>query len=262
MAVCNDLRLGGSLSASGITGGLSINSTAIGVYDWSGIFGHAGYTTSPLQVNGRPGSYFAGDMLGRSRFPLLRIQLTREGPNVVLVEPTEEEQLWANTDDFLTLLADPDGQYLEYDMPDGEMRFALVRAIDAAVVNQVTSRRRVAVPLITDWPYWKKGGAQSSQTINGVDNLNNLGRVTVYDPVLTFSGAGTITHSTEGWSIEATAGSFPLVVNLGTRTVTQGGVAATNRIRRDSRDWGWFPAGNNSILTDVSIGITWRIQYV
>jgi hypothetical protein len=239
---------------------LSINSTAIYVTDWSTLFGYAGFSASALTVNGRPGVYMAGDFLGNGRFFNLNIGLTRMGPNQTLLMPTPEDQLWDNTDDFLTLLADPDGQYLEYDLPDGSKRFILARAIDPAPIFQPRRSRTISVPLIGDWPYWSAGGAQNSQVINGVDVLNNTGRVPVYNPVMVFAGDGTFTHPE--WAIEVTGSSGAVTVNLGTRTITQAGVDAENLVRRTNRDWGWFNAGNNSVQSDVSVTVTWRRQFV
>lgn len=261
MPVCDDLRLGGTLSASGIAGGLSINDTAIQITDWSGVFGHAGFSASPLEVSGRPGAFLAGDMLGRPRFPTLHMAFSRFNSAGGLTAPTPEEQLWENTDDFLTLLADPDGQYLEYDLPSGITRFLKVFAIDASQIDQPRFRRTMSVPLVGDWPYWRDGGAQDSQVINGVDVLNNVGRVSVYDPVLVFAGDGTFTHNTEGWAIEVIGSAAAVTVNLGTRTVIESGANADNRIRRTDRDWGWFTAGNNSVQSDVSVTVTWRPQH-
>ena len=48
MATCDDLRLGGTLSATGITGGLSINNTALSIEDWSGVLGHPGNQPDPI----------------------------------------------------------------------------------------------------------------------------------------------------------------------------------------------------------------------
>jgi hypothetical protein len=121
MTACNDLRLGGTLSSSGISGGTSINSTALAVADWAPIFGIAGFSVQALEVAGRPGVVYSGDGLGRGRFFNLPMTVTRYGPNLTLVEPTECEQMWANTDTFLDLVTSPN--YLEVDLPDGTTRF-------------------------------------------------------------------------------------------------------------------------------------------
>jgi len=235
---------------------------AISITDWTGIFGFAGLTGRAVEVSGRPGAYFGGDLLGRPRFITLNIGLSRYGPAITLTEPNARDQLWKNTDDFLSYLADPLGNYLEYVLPDGSLRFTHVRALDSASISQPRTVRRISVPLVSEFPYFKAGGAQSSQVINGADTMAIGGRVTLYDPVLVFSGDGTFTHSDLGWTIQVTGSAGPVTVDLENRTVTEGGTAATNRIRRSSRDWGWFPVGTNNVLTDVSVTVTWRPSYV
>lgn len=260
-ATCDDLRLGGTLSASGISGGTSINSTAISVANWAGLFGTAGITGQALEVNGRPGILYGGDFLGRGRFFNLQMQLTRYGPNLTLAEPTPQEQLVENTDDFLTLATVPE-TYLEVDLPDGTSRFLRVTNLDPAYTSLSTKTRRISLPFTADWPYWRQGGQEDTDTISGTDTMTIGGRKTVYDAVLVFAGDGTFTHDDEGWTIEVTGSAGAVTVDLGNRTVTEGGNPATNRIRRNSRDWGWFPVGTNNVTTDVSVVVTWRPQFV
>jgi len=258
---CDDLRLGGTLSSSGISGGTSINSTAIMVSDWAGLFGTAGITGQALEVNGRPGVLYGGDFLGRGRFFNLNMQMTRYGPNKTLVEATPQEQLQANTDDFLQLLTVPE-TYLEVDMPDGTSRFLQVTNLDPAYMSKATKVRQIAPPLVADWPYWRQGGQEETDTISGADTITVGGDKSVYDPVLVFAGDGTFTHNALGWSIEVTGSGGAVTVDLGNRTVTEGGNPALNRIRRSDRDWGWFTVGSNSVTTDVSVVVTWRSQFV
>ena len=179
--------------------------------------------------------------------------ITRVGPS------TECANLWDNTDDFLTLVTS--NTYLEVDV-EGSSRFLPVRTIDSASFSDWRQSRQISIPLVSGWPYWREGGTQSSDTISGADTLTVLGRKTVYDAVLVFSGAGAFTNTTEGWTITVTAGASPVTVDLGTREVTVGGSPATNRVRRTDRDWGWFRVGANTVSSTVSVAVTWRSQYV
>lgn len=258
---CDDLRLGGTLSASGIAGGTSINSTAIYVRDWSGLFGTPGISSTAFEVSGRPGVVFGGDELGRGRFFNLPITTSRYGPNRTLVEPTPQEQFQANTDTFLQLATVP-ATYLEVDMPDGTSRFLRVTNQDPAYTTRATKLRDFSIPFTSDWPYWREGGQEDTDTISGTDTMTIGGDKTVYDAVLVFAGDGTFTHDDEGWTIEVTGSGGAVTVDLGARTVTEGGNPANNRIRRSNRNWGWFPTGTNNVTTDVSVTVTWRSQYV
>ena len=264
--ICDDLRIGGTLSATGIAGGTSINGTAYSITDWSQVFGTVGMSGRAVEVFGRPGSVLAGDMLPNSRFPTLNLAILDRNQTGGLTEPTSEEQKQANTDAFLAIAASRNPVPLEVDMPDGTKRFLLVQNLDAAPIRQPRRLRTISVPLYAQWGLWREGGQQSSDVISGADTLVVAGAEEIYDPVLTFAAAGTFTHTGLGWAIQATAGTFPLIVDLGNRTVTQGGSPAPNRIRRtviagQGRIWGWFEVGNNAVNSSSSVTVTWRDQY-
>lgn len=255
---CTDLRLGGTLSATGITGGTSINNYAYAIEDWSNLLGTAGMTASVQSVNSRPGGVIAGDRLSLPRFPTLSVTITDRNATGGITEPTFAEQKEANTDALLALLANPAGNYLEVEMADATTRFIYVYNLDPAPVVQPRRKRTIRTPLFSPFPYWKAGGNQSSDTISGGDTLVNGGNAPVYDAVLTFAGAGTFTHSGLGWSITTTGAC---VVDLGARTVTVGSNPAENLMRHTDKDWGWFLPGSNSVTADVSVGVVWRASW-
>ena len=260
-AACDDLRLGGTLSAAGLTGGTSINSTALSVANWSRILGSPGISGRVQAINGRPGGFVSGDQLGKSRFPILSMQITDSDASGGLTEPTRAEQKVANTDVFLGLISDPDGQYLELVMADGSLRFLHVRQLDASPLMQPRKLRTMRVPLVSTGPYWKAGGQESTQTISGADLMAFGGNREVYDAELVFAGDGTFTHSDLGWTIEVDGSGAAVTVDLGLRTVIEGGTDALNRIRRNNRKWGWFTPGANNVTSDVSVVVTWRASY-
>ena len=258
--ICNDLRLGGTLSGTGITGGTSINSAALEVVSWSDVYGYPGIAGDVNQVSGRPGGMLSGDLLGRPRFLNLNLRATRSDPAGGLSEPTPAEQLVVNTDTFMALLQ-PD-TLLELDMPDLTTRFLTVTPLDAFTISQPKTERTWTVPLVGDWPYWHEGGNESTDTISGADTITIGGSTAAYDAVLIFAGDGAFTNTTEGWTITVTGSAGPVTVDLGERTVTEGGNPAANRIRRTDRDWGWFGVGSNTVTSSVSVGVTWRSNWV
>lgn len=266
MIGCDDLRLGGTLSGTGITGGVSINGTAYTVTDWSSILGLSGVSSSSQQVFGRPGGYVAGDQLGLSYVFNLNLAMLDRNTSGGLTEPTAEEQLQANTDLFLGMLASATPQYLEVDMPDSTTRFRRVQNFAPAPIRQPRQLRTISAPLEDQWPYWHEGGNESTDTINGADTLVVGGNVSVHDAVLVFSGNGIFTHSTLGWAMEIVGASGAVTVDIGNRTVTQASLPADNLLRLTpasghGREWGWFTVGNNSVTSTVSVGVTWRNQW-
>lgn len=260
MPNCDDLRIGGVLSASGIAGGISIQDTRIMVSDWSGIFGHVGYSLQAVQVSGRPGSALVGDGLGLSRSITLPLLITRWGPTSkgALVASSYGKQLWDNTDLLLGYLADNAGFYLEVDDPEAGTRFVQAYAINPAPLAQ-REWRRIQVPLLCPWPYWSEGDAENSVAGSGAGTITVGGNVDVFDAILTFSGAGTYTNSTAGWTLTVSAAC---VINCKTRRVTVGGVNSDNLLTaRTHRDFAWFQPGANTISRSVSVTTTWRDQF-
>ncbi len=260
-ASCNDLRLGGTLSASGLSGGTSINSTALSVANWSQILGSAGMSGRVQMINGRPGGFVSGDLLGKERYPILSMQITDHDASGGLTESTRYHQKVVNTDIFLGLISDPDGQYLELDMADASLRYLHVRNLGRSPLMQPRKLRTMRVPLVSVGPYWKAGGQESTQTISGADVMSFAGNREVYDATLVFAGDGTFTHSDLGWTIQVTGSGAAVTVDLGARTVVESAATAINRIRRNNRKWGWFTPGANNVTADVSTVVTWRASY-
>lgn len=257
---CDDLRLGGTLSSTGIANGVSINNTAISIQDWSGVWGNPGVALTPFEVNGRPGAILSGDGLPRGRLLTLNMQITRWGPTAfALVEATEQEQQLANTDDFMSLLATP--QYLEVDLPDTSTRFVYAAPIDPSPLNQTTTLRQISVPMFAS-PYWRAGGNESTDTISGADALITGGLVNVYDAVLVFAGDGAFTNTTAGWTLTIANSTGPVTVDLGARTVTMGGVPADQVLTPTSVKWGWFVPGSNTVTSSTSTVVTWRDSFL
>ena len=256
--ICDDLRLGGTLSGTGITGGTSINSAALEVVSWSDVYGYPGIVGDVSQVSGRPGGYLAGDLLGKPRFLNLSIRATRVDAAGGLTAPTAPEQLVENTDLFLSLLVP--NTLLELDMPDTTSRFLTVTPLDAFSINQPKTERTWTVPLVGDWPYWREGGNETTDTVSGADTVTILGNDRRIRRGPRLLRDGTFTNSTAGWSITITgsAGRSPSI--WGTYGSRRGVPAEPDAEHR--RDWGWFNLGSNTVTSSVSVGLTYRTNWV
>jgi hypothetical protein len=255
---CDDLRIGGTLSSSGISGGQSINNSGIAVQDWSGLFGHVGYTLTAARVNGRPGVTLVGDALPKERYLTLNLALINARRTGGSVLSTTGGYLWANTDLILQYLADPTGFYLEVDDPIAT-RFVFCNAPDPATIDYLRAERRAVIPLIASEPYWKVGGTETTSTGTGAGTVTITGNVNVYDAIISFSGAGNYVNSAAGWTLTVSAAC---IVDLGNRTVQVGGVNSDNLLTsRTDREWGWFIPGANTISRSVTSTVTLRSQY-
>lgn len=256
---CDDLRIGGTLSASGLTGGTSIGNAGIVVQDWSGLFGHVGYSSFAARVAGRPGITLVGDALPKERYLTLNLAFTQKLRTGGAVQTSPGAYLWNNTDTILAFMSNPTGFYLEVDDPFTTTRFVFCNSPDPASIDYLRQERRAVFPLVATHPFWKQGGTEITATGSGAGTITNAGNATVYDAIISFSGAGNFINSTAGWTLTVSAAC---VVNLGLRTVTVGGVNSDNLLTgRTSQAWGWFLPGANTISRSVTSTATLRSQW-
>lgn len=262
MPACDDLKLGGTLSSSGLTGGMSINNTALSVADWSTLFGGPGRSGSVAEVYGRPGGYVAGDMLTAPRSLTLSVNV-HKWP----VDPenctASELSLMTNTDTFLAELARREGTYLEVVLPDASTRFLHVVSIAPSPMSQPRAFRRFSAALDAPWGLWQSGGPEKTDTLSGSDSLAVGGNAPLHNAVLVFAGDGSITHPGLGWTLTVSGSSGSVTVDLGRRRTTQAGTLAPNLLTRNRRDWAWFLPGANAVtVTGTSVGVTWRDNWL
>lgn len=256
---CDDLRIGGTLSATGISGGVSINNSGIAVQDWSGLFGHVGYSSFAARVAGRPGITLVGDALPKERYLTLNMAFTQAARTGGSVQSSRGAYLWNNTDTFLGYLTNPTGFYLEVDDPLSTTRFVFCNAPDPTAIDMFREERRAAFGLVATHPFWKVGGTEITATGTGAGTITNVGNATVYDAIISFSGAGNFINSTAGWTLTVSAAC---IVNLGLRTVTVGGVNSDNLLTgRTAQAFGWFVPGANTISRSVTSTTTLRSQW-
>jgi phage-related protein len=260
MTVCDDLRLGGVLNVeTGLSGGTSINGTELALTDWSGVFGHGGIAFTPVEVSGRSGGLLVGDGLPRHRYPTLHMRIKDQGE--CDASDTPADRLLENTDTFLTLLSNPNGNYLEVDLPDATSRFIQVFALTAAPINQPRATRTMVVPLYSPDPYWTEGGISHVDSVSGVDSIDFGGSVNIYNATINFAGDGTLTHLDNDWAITVDGSTGTVHVDLGARTVTMGGDHADQVLAVTNRLWGWFSPGTNNLQSDVAVSVSWRNQF-
>ena len=172
-----------------------------------------------------------------------------------------------NTDTFLQLLSQRDGTYLEVVLPDLSTRFTHVVSVAPGPIIQPAGIRSAILPLTAPWGTWWEGGQESTQAVSGASAVVVGGTQPVYDAIIEFSGDGTFEHTVLGWEITITGSSGAVTVDLGNRTVTEGGLPATALMTRvpvvgDGRVWGWFTQGSNSVTSTVATTVTWRDQWL
>lgn len=253
---CSRLRLAGT-TADGIY--------ALHPYSWDGLWGFPGRRGSNPPVIGRSGTYRVPSKEAAERKATLGLQIRRRDfDGSAPLEGCEHLEL--NQDSILGILGNPDLWTLEWDRADGSTRYLEVEAIDQAPIRQHEDEQRIAIVLTSPYPQWREGGAATTTPIGaGPVNLDPGGNAPVEDLLISFAASGKLTNSLTGDGLSvAHPGGAPILVDLATGEVTQGGVQAGQFINDvdTSRIFHLRPGVNNPLSASAgTIDVTWRTQW-
>lgn len=265
MVDCLDLRIGGTLSSAGITGGQTIQVPAHGPRSYTGLLGHPGFQNNGVRTIGRPGVYIPAGNLAQERLANLDLLVTGDPlPGETISEDGACWELDQNTDRVLAFMADPDGFYLERDLADGSSRFLQLRALASfPIATPALFTRTFTAVLTAVYPWWRAGGAQSSDVISGATVVTNPGTAPVQDLVLSFAGDAVLTNSTSGQSLEISGSSGTVTVDVLAGSIMQAGSPADNLLVAQSDfELMRLDVGANSFThSGAAVTVTWRAAY-
>lgn len=160
-------------------------------------------------------------------------------------------QHWDNLDALLGLFHSEDLVILAYNNPEGH-RFLKVRlAGQASVAHRQRHTKTVQLQLEAPYPFWR---SVAEYTTAAGSSISQAGNAPIAAFVVTFGGAGTLTHTQSGAALTV---SSACVVDVGKRTVTTGGVPTPEKLTRNRPWWMRFPAGAAAGLTG-SGSVAWR----
>lgn len=261
---CIDVKVGGSISGSTITGGTSLVAENLLIADYSGLWGVPGGRGLLSDIVGQPGSALAGQNLPRHRLLTLSVRAT-DTPGGGGV-PTHQ-QLSDNQDTLAGLFDDPAGTLIEWVTPDGSSRWIIAHALQSAPIVIQTRYRLLSLPLDAPWPYWR-AETLDSQVINGAAvAYTNLGGTVkrVYDPILEFAGDGVFTDNSSGLTCTVAGSAGTVTVQrdatTGRWTATEGGSPVPNKVTfADPR--GVYLTKGGTATTTVSVTVKTRDQWV
>ena len=261
MSICEDLKVGGTVGASSITGGTSVSNYALMVADYSGLWGTVGKRASAQKSIGTPGGVVTGQELPDSRFMILNLRSTDMTSTGGGGTPT---QLWANQDTLTSLFTDTGGQVIEWILPT-ESRWIKGHALTGASVLTSGKFRTLFLPLTAPWPYWQSDTEQS-QVINGAGVSYTIAGTTqrIYNPKIVFAGDGTFTDVTSGLAMTVTGSGGAVTVERDSVTnrwtVLEGGLPVPGKIAVNDSRWMFLTRGGTATTT-VSCTVTWRNSY-
>lgn len=264
---CDRIRMGGTISGSTLSGGTLIESRALGLTSWNGVYGHPGFKGSDWSQFGQDGNAYRANKRYSPRFLTLTIAAwDRDSAGTVTAPGGRCEELDDNIDTLMGLIDGEGGQFiLERDMTDGTTRwiraqvFGQVTSVQGPVFGNTTAAFSFVVPLIAAYPMWQSE-TESTTTLSGADSLVQLGNGRISNPVLVFAGDGTLTI--DGYTLEVSGSAAAVTVDVSDFSVTQSGSAADDLLIPSRPWWVTFGAGTTTTSSDVSIDVTYRDHWL
>lgn len=258
------LRFGGTISGSTITGGTLVDSPAISMVNHNNIWGLPGRRGFNSELLGQPGSRHRRK-LPRPRLMTLSVSVWDRDDQGTITAPNGKcEELEDNMDTLLGLLGGGrGGQFMiQDDRQDSTTRWIMAEAgeaffVEGPLFGELHAAYTLLCPVTCAYPFWQSE-TLNSDTLSGADTLTNAGNAPIYNSVLTYSGDGTLTNSDDGDTLEVDGSSGSVIVDIGERTVTQGGSAADGLLIPSDPTWMVFGAGTTNVNATVSIGASYR----
>lgn len=267
MATCDRVRMGGTISGSTLSGGTVIESQAIGLVNWNGMYGHPGFKGGDWAQYGQDGETVRTQKRYAPRFPVLTIAAWNRDADGAVTHPDGScGELDDNIDTLMGLIDGGGGQFiLERDQADGSTRWIRcelngpVSGVQGPLFGQVHAAYTFVVPLRCAYPFWQSE-TESSTTLSGADSLVQNGNARISNATLVYAGDGTLT--VDGYTLEVDGSASAVTVNVGAFTVTQSGAAADNLLIPSRPWWVTFGPGTTVTSSDVSITATFRDHWL
>jgi hypothetical protein len=259
------IRFGGTITGSTITGGTSVESQAIGLTNHSGYLGHPGRSGFNSRLLGTDGSYYRPKPTAPRVFTMSVAAWDRDSAGTITAPNGKCEELEDNQDTLLGLIEANGGQFMiERDMEDTTTRWIMAEVngpayfVEGPLFGEVHAAYTLLIPLLAAYPYWQ------SETLNteaGGATLVNDGNGRISNSVITLGGSATLENDETGDVIENLDGSA-IIVDVGARTVTQGGNPADALLDPATPEWMRFVGGTNNLTTSGSVSISYRDHFV
>ena len=261
MSICEDLKVGGTVTGAGITGGTSVSDHALMVSDYSGLWGTVSKRATAQRSIGQAGGVITGKELPDSRLMLMNLRSTDMdsvgGTNTV-------QQLWDNQDTLTSLFTDSEGAVIEWILPS-ESRW--IRAYNLIGVGAfiLDKFRYLPLPLTAPWPYWQSDIEQHDYVDSPGEALAVGGTVErIYNPKLVFIDNGTFEDDTSGLSITVAGAAAPVTIErdtiTGRWTALEGAAAVPGKVSVNDSRWMFLTRGG-TVSADVGVHVYWRDQF-
>lgn len=259
MVDCDRVRFGGTIAGSTISGGTVVTSPSIFVNEVE-LLGHPGFRGFDTPLLSSDGEFFRTQKPLNPRFMTLTILTFDRDINGLVTDPDGNcQELENSTDTLLGLLGL--GQFMiERELPNGDVRWIMAQVNGAAsfIQGPIHTSRQLICPIRCAYPMWQSETQTSGAITTSVVNAGN-GRIS--NAVITLGGSAVLTNPSSGERLENLDGGS-IVVDVGTRTVTQGGSPADNLLEPSTPSWMTFGGGTTTITTTGSVSAVRRDHWI
>lgn len=261
---CADVKIGGTISGSTLSGGVSIAHAGLSIVDYGALWGAPRFRASGVEVIGQPGIVL----------PAAPVPASRNIPLAVAVRPFDSTGLLTladldgNLDDVLAELTDPAGTLIQWTRIDGTELWIKAICLTSISVTQIVQQRVAQLPMTGLWPYWQEATLRSD-TVNGAAaSLSPAISGTVKqiaNPSMVFAADGYFEDDTTGLRVTVSgSGGTPVTVardaTTGRWRVTQSGSDAPGLASWNDRRVMVLTKGGTFTST-ASVTVQWRNQH-
>lgn len=249
---------------------LSADGLVIGTYASTievirGLRGIGGKRRQPVYAASRDGSVPSGELYAEEKRLPLQITIGPWDEDAASDHPDGPiGHLQENLDALETIFGKSGLIDLRQIVPhrDGDIEIQAWGLVDkAVVVSGDPGRWSMLVELILQWPYWHEL-PQVTRASATSHSFTTGGTAPIADMVATFAGDGILTYAAGGSILEIAGSSGAVVVDVGRRTVTQGGVPARGLLRLGDgtpAHWMRWPA-QTAIAVTSTVGVALAYQ--
>lgn len=265
MPPCVSLKLGGTVTDAGITGGIEIGDLRYQVNSWSNLWGSIPIRGSHQRISGRAGRVLTGSRLPDMRLLTLNLRSmpwdsTGGYSDGAGYTDAECGQIIENLLGMVGFFGDSDPLVIEWIIDTSRSLYLEAFAVQGAPVITEGKHRLISQPLEASYPYWRESVLQTD-TISGGDTITNPGTAEIFDAELVFSGDGSFSNSTTGLDIAVSGSTGPVTIDALTGVVTMAGVDADGVAAYDSSQIMRFARGVNTVSSTVSVDVKTRPAY-
>lgn len=262
---CVSIKLGGTVTDAGITGGVDIGDLRYQVNDWTGLWGTIPIRSQHSRIGGRAGRVLTGSRLPDFRLLTLNLRSMPWDPTGGFSDGagyTDEEcgQIIENLLGMTGFFGDAEPLVIEWVVDTSRSLYLETYTVQPGVVATQGKHRLLAQPLEASYPYWREAELVTD-TISGADTIVNPGTADVFDPTLVYAGDGTFENVTTAQELTVAGSAGAVTVLANEHKAFEGGNLANGLVAADAQQWMRLARGSNSVTSDVSVDVKWRPAY-